>query len=218
MIILSSVWTAALWRWIRRLGPFGLVLLGVFDNDPTFGAPPGTIDLSVIALCMANHDLWAVYALMATVGEVFGGYLAYRISEKGGKQVLEKRVSQKRAEKFYQLFDKHGFVTVCAGAAAPPPFPFTAVLMAAGIMQYPRRNFLIALTAGRALRFFTEGFLGRTYGRQMIAFFSSHYRAAMYSLIALAVLGTLGALVYYHYTRTRKKRASEVSKQGSAIR
>lgn len=188
MIILSSVWTAALWRWIRRLGPFGLVLLGVFDNDPTFGAPPGTIDLSVIALCMANHDLWAVYALMATVGEVFGGYLAYRISEKGGKQVLEKRVSQKRAEKFYQLFDKHGFVTVCAGAAAPPPFPFTAVLMAAGIMQYPRRNFLIALTAGRALRFFTEGFLGRTYGRQMIAFFSSHYRAAMYSLIALAVL------------------------------
>jgi membrane protein DedA with SNARE-associated domain len=212
MTILASVWSGALWQWIRRLGPFGLVLLGFFDNDPTFGAPPGTIDLSVIALCMANHDLWSLYALMATVGEVLGGYLAYRVSEKGGKQVLEKRVSQKRAEKFYQLFEKHGFITIFAGAAAPPPFPFTAVLMAAGIMQYPRRKFLIALTAGRALRFFAEGLLGRTYGRQMIAFFSSHYQIAMYLLITLAVLGGIGALVYYQYNRARKKRASEVTK------
>ena len=38
---------------------------------------------------------------------------------------------------------------VCA--ILPPPFPFTSVLMAAGIMQYPRRKFFLRLD-GRAWR------------------------------------------------------------------
>jgi len=206
MTILSAVSLASLWSWVRRLGPFGLLLVGIFDNDPVFGAPPGTIDLFVILLCVASRELWALYALTATVGEAIGGYMAYRIAEKGGKQVLNKRIGQTRAEKFYKLFEKHGFMTVFAGAAAPPPFPFTSVLIAAGIMQYPRRKFFTALAAGRSLRFFTEAFLGRTYGPQMIAFYSRHYRSAICTLIALAVIAGIAGMIYYK--RAQKKTAS----------
>ena len=109
---------------------------------------------------------------MATVGEVLGGYLTYRLAEKGGQQTLEKKVGKPRAEKIYKRFEKRGFITVFTGSILPPPFPFTPVLMAAGIMQYPRKKFLSALTAGRAVRYFAVAYLGRVYGRRMIGFFS----------------------------------------------
>jgi membrane protein YqaA with SNARE-associated domain len=170
------------------------------------------VDTFLILLCAGSHELWAFYAFMATAGEVIGGYLTYQISEKGGKQTLEKKVGKARAEKVYQKFQKHGFITVFGGAIAPPPFPFTPVPMAAGIMQYPRKKFFLALAAGRSVRFFTEAFLGRLYGPQMIAFFSSHYQEAMYTLIALAVAAGIGGLIYYQHTHARKKAGEPVNK------
>jgi membrane protein YqaA with SNARE-associated domain len=194
------------------LGPIGLLLLGIADSGPFIDVPPGSVDTFLVLLCAGSHELWAFYALMATLGEVIGGYLTYCIAEKGGQETLEKKAGKARAEKIYKAFEKHGFITVFGGAIAPPPFPFSPVPMAAGIMQYPRRRFFLALAAGRGLRFFTEAFLGRTYGRQMIAFFSSHYQAAMYTLIALAVAGGICGLIYYKDTRARTKAHATVTK------
>jgi uncharacterized membrane protein YdjX (TVP38/TMEM64 family) len=106
-------------------------------------------------------------------------------------------------------------MTVFTGSILPPPFPFTSVLMAAGVMQYPRKKFFSALTAGRALRFFLDAFLGRIYGQRMIDFFSQHYRPTMYALIALAVTTGIGALLYYKWYLPRKRR-KERARQGSA--
>jgi membrane protein DedA with SNARE-associated domain len=75
--------------------------------------------------------------------------------------------------------------------------------MAAGVMQYPSKKFLSALTAGRAVRFFAIAYVGRIYGRQMISFFSRHYRQSLYALIALAVMAGIGALVYFQWYRPR---------------
>jgi uncharacterized membrane protein YdjX (TVP38/TMEM64 family) len=92
-------------------------------------------------------------------------------------------------------------MTVFTGSILPPPFPFTSVVMAAGVMQYPPKKFFSALTAGRAVRFFAVAYLGRIYGRQMIGFFSRHYRPTLYVLIGLAVTAGIGALVYYKWYR-----------------
>ena len=161
-----------------------MILLGLADNAPFISAPAGSVDVFVILLSAHRHEWWAYYAFMATVGEVLGGYLAYRLAEKGGQKTLEKKVGKPRAEKIYKRFEKRGFRTVFTGAILPPPFPFTPVLMASGIMQYPRKKFLSALTAGRTLRFFVVAYLGRIYGQQMIGFFSRHYRPMLYILIA----------------------------------
>jgi uncharacterized membrane protein YdjX (TVP38/TMEM64 family) len=195
--------TGAAWNWIRRLGGAGLLLYGIFDNTPFVSAPPGSMDVLVILLSASRAEWWPWYALIATVGEVLGGYLTYRLAEKGGQETLERKIGKPRAEKLYKRFEKHGFITVCAGAILPPPFPFTSVLMTAGVMHYPRRNFFSALTAGRAVRFFAEAFWGRIYGQQMIGLFSRHYKPAMYLLIALAVMAGIGALVYYKWHRRK---------------
>ncbi len=197
--------TESVWKWIRRLGGPGLLLLGIGDNAP-FGVPAGSVDVCII-LFSAHHGWWAYYyALMATVGEVLGGYLTYRLSEKGGQETLEKKIGKARAGKLYNHFAKHGFLTVCLGAILPPPFPFTSVLMAAGVMQYPRKKFFPALATGRAVRFLADAFLGGIYGQKMIDFFSEHYRPAMYALIALAVAAGIGALVYYKWYRPKRQR------------
>jgi len=180
-----------------------LILLGIADNTPFISAPAGSVDVFVILLSAHRAEWWAYYAFMATVGEVLGGYLTYRLALKGGQQTLEKKIGKPRAEKLYKRFEKHGFITVFAGSILPPPFPFTSVLMAAGIMQYPQKNFLSAMTAGRAVRFFAVAYLGRVYGQQMIAFFSRHYEAALYLLIALAVAGGIGALIYFKWYQPR---------------
>jgi membrane protein YqaA with SNARE-associated domain len=76
--------TGSAWNWIRRLGLPGLILYGIFDNTPLISAPPGSMDVFVILLSANRPEWWAWYAFMATVGEVLGGYLTYRLSEKGG--------------------------------------------------------------------------------------------------------------------------------------
>jgi membrane protein DedA with SNARE-associated domain len=182
-----------------------LILLGLADNTPFISAPAGSVDVFLILLSAHQYEWWAYYALMATVGEVAGGYVTYRLAERGGRETLEKKVGKPRAEKLYRRFEKHGDITVFTGSILPPPFPFTSVLMAAGAMQYPHKRFLLALTAGRALRFFSVAYLSRVYGRQMIGFFSRHYQTMLYALIALAVTAGAGALVYFKWYRPRRQ-------------
>jgi membrane protein YqaA with SNARE-associated domain len=200
---MSFTATNLAWKWVHRLGGPGLILLGLADNAPFISAPAGSVDVFVILLSAHRPQWWAYYAFMATVGEVLGGYLTYRLAKKGGQETLERKVGKPRAEKVYKYFEKRGLITVLTGSILPAPFPFTSVLMAAGVMQYPRKKFLSALTVGRAARFFVVAFLGRIYGQQMIGFFSRHYKLTLYALIALAVTAGIGALVYFKWYRPR---------------
>ena len=204
------------WKWTHRLGGPGLILLGFADNAPFISAPPGSTDVLVILLSAHRHEWWPYYAFMATVGEVLGGYLTYRLAKKGGQETFERKVGKPRAEKTYKYFEKRGFVTVFTGSILPPPFPFTPVLMGAGVMQYPCKKFLSALTTGRALRFFTVAYLGKIYGREMIGFFSRHYRPMMDVLIALAVTAAICALVYFKWYRPKAQREEGRARQGSS--
>jgi membrane protein YqaA with SNARE-associated domain len=201
--VLVGARSEAVWKWLHRLGGPGLLLLGIADNAPFLSAPAGSVDIFLIVLAAHQPHWWAYYALMATVGEVLGGYLTYRISEKGGQQTFQKKLGKIRAEKLYKKFDKHGFVTVFSGAILPPPFPFTPVLMAAGTMQYPRRKFFLALSAGRAVRFFIVAYLAREYGQRMINFFSRYYKPMEQALIALAIVAALGAAIYFIWYRPK---------------
>jgi len=196
----------SVWKWIQGLGGPGLILLGLSDNTPFVSAPPGSVDVCVILLAAHSPEWWAYYAFMTTVGEVLGGYLTYRLSKKGGKETLEKKVGIQRAEMVYKGFERFGVVTVLVGAILPPPFPFTTILMTAGVMQYPRKKFLSALVAGRAMRFFAVAWLGRIYGHQMIGFFLRNYRSMVYLLIGLASVAGFGTLIYFLWHCPRQKR------------
>jgi membrane protein DedA with SNARE-associated domain len=128
------------------------------------------------------------------------------LAEKGGEETLERKIGKPRAEKVYKKFEKQGGFWVFLGAILPPPFPMVPVLMAAGVMQYPKKKFLVALTGGRSVRFFVEAYIAHIYGKQIISWMYRYYQPALYGLIALAVAGGAGALLYWKWYWPRKKR------------
>lgn len=188
-------------NWLLRLGGPGLIVIGLVDNSVI--PIPGGMDIFVILLSARHREWWWYYGLMGTIGAVLGGYVTFRLSKKGGKEGLEKKIGKQRAEKVYKKFEKGGFSTIVIGSVIPPPFPLVPFLMAAGIMQYPRKKFLAALTTGRGVRFFAIALLGKLYGTAILGWLSRYYKPFLYGLIGLGVLGGIAALVYFKWYRPR---------------
>jgi membrane protein YqaA with SNARE-associated domain len=183
------------WVRLRRLGGWGLVLLGVADNSVV--PLTGSMDVLTIWLAARHREPWIYYALMATIGAVLGGYITYSLARKGGKHAMERRLSKRKAAKVYKRFERWGFGAIAIPALLPPPFPFVPFLLAAGAMQYSRLKFLGALTFGRGIRYSVAAYLGALYGRHILRFFSRYDKLAVGILIGLAVVGGIVTLIQY---------------------
>jgi membrane protein DedA with SNARE-associated domain len=203
------------WRWIHGLGGPGLILLGILDNSPVMSTPPGTIDIVVITLATDHNGWWPYYAIMAVIGELIGGYLTYDLAKESGKATLEKKIGKARAEKNLRPFRKARNRDGAGRAVLPPPFPYTSILIAAGVMQYPKKKFLSALATGRLVRFFGEAALGRIYGGQIVDIVAAHYHFMEKLLIILGIGMIIGAVAYFAWYRPKSKRENQV--QGSEI-
>jgi len=198
------LFTHPLLTWLQRLGGPGLILLGILDNSMI--PLPGSTDVFVILLTANHRTWWPYYAFMATIGAVVGGYLTYRLGEKGEEETLERKIGKKKAAKVYSSFRKRGFVTVALGAIMPPPFPMTPLLLAAGALHYPRKRFLVSLSLGRGVRFFGLAYMAHVYGKAIIGWLTKYYHPLLYVLIALAAAGGLGALIYFKWYRPKRQR------------
>ena len=194
-------------RWLVHLGGPSLILLGLIDNSLI--PLPGSTDIVTILLAAHHREPWIYYAFMATAGSVLGGYLTYRMARKGGKEMLEKRFSQKKVKKVYALFERWGFASVAIPAILPPPFPIVPMLLAAGAMQYPTKKFLGALAVGRGTRYILLCYLGYRYGRHIVKFFAEYYWPVLIILIVFSGLGGLYGL--YEYKRTQKSGRGQVA-------
>jgi membrane protein YqaA with SNARE-associated domain len=177
--------------WLERLGGLGLILLGLADNSVV--PMPGSMDALTIVLSAHQKNWWPYYAAMATVGGMVGGYVTYGLGVKSGEQALEKKVSKKKAERVYKLFERYGFWSLFVPALLPPPVPFSPFLMVAGALKYPKKYFLIAVGTARAIRYGLLAWLGSMYSKQIFGFFHEYYKPILWIVIALAVLGGLAA-------------------------
>jgi membrane protein YqaA with SNARE-associated domain len=211
MLILST--SHAIMHWLHRLGGPGLLLIAQVDNSPI--PVPGSMDVLLIILASSRKELWWYYALMATIGAVVAGYITYRVSAKGGKETLEKKLGEKRAKKVYSIFEKYGFLSLCLGAMAPPPVPMSAFLMAAGAMQYPFKKFLAALTLGRAIRYTLLAYFASIYGRRILRSAAHYYKPMLIAVILLGVAGGLFAL--YHWRRMKREKTKPKKQRPATI-
>jgi membrane protein YqaA with SNARE-associated domain len=193
----------ALMHWLHRLGGPGLVLLAQVDNSPV--PVPGSMDVLLIILASSRKELWWYYGLMAFVGTMIASYFTYRLSKKGGKETLEKRIGEDRAKKVYSVFERYGFLSLMGGALAPPPIPMSAFLMAGGALQYPLRKFLAAVGLGRAIRYFLIAYLASLYGNVLIHGLYRYYKPLLIFAIVVGVGGGLVALYYFRKAKRKKK-------------
>jgi len=152
-----------------------------------------------------KKELWLYYALMATIGSVIGGYVTYRLARKGGKETVERKFSGRTLDKVYRIFGRWGFGAIAIAALLPPPVPMVPFVFAAGAMQYSVGKFLMALTAGRIVRYSLLAFLATYYGRQMLTTVMSRLGhpvlIAIIGLIAAAIVAFIFILLRKRNTR-----------------
>ncbi len=172
---------------VIHLGGFGLLALGVLDSSFLF-TPFGN-DVLVIAMTARKHILMLYYAAMSTVGSVIGCLILNFVSEKGGEQSLEKRVSRRRLDYVKRRFKKNAVWALTLASLMPPPFPFTLFVMVASALNYPRTKLLTTIGVARFARFCIEGMLAIWFGNEILRLARSaklEYAALVLVIVSVA--------------------------------
>jgi uncharacterized membrane protein YdjX (TVP38/TMEM64 family) len=88
----------------------------------------------------------------------------------------------------------------------PPPFPTSPFLVSAGALNYSLRNYMIAVSIGRTLRYAVIAGVGALYGSALLQYFHAHRRALFIMMTTLAVGGGIAIGLYmWKQHQTRKQ-------------
>jgi membrane protein YqaA with SNARE-associated domain len=193
---LAGSWAYSLFRLFRKLGVFGLFLLGALDSSFLF-LPFGN-DLMLIALVSSNRSaLMAIgYVIASVTGSMVGVLVIDVLMRKTGEKGLERFVSERKVDRLKQKLENKAWLTVFVATLMPPPFPFTPVIMTASALQCSRAAMVAAVGVGRLIRFSLEATLAIYFGRRVIAFLNSPVVSYfVYGLILVAIIGSVLSLI-----------------------
>lgn len=172
---LLSRYTGFLWALLKPLGMWGVFAIAVVDGA-AWGLP---VDVAVGGYVAQNHARWLLYVLMASAGSALGSLVIYAIGYAGGEELLRKRVSAERFEKLHAAFDDHPFWSLMFPAMLPPPTPFKIFALGAAVAEMSIGHFLLAIFAGRMVRFAVLALLVMSFGPDVVhsvrIFFSHHF-------------------------------------------
>jgi membrane protein YqaA with SNARE-associated domain len=191
-MILGAGWAASAFHVLKRMGAFGVFLLGIADSSFLF-FPFGN-DLLLISLVASQRDsaVWILYVVMAALGSVLGVLLVDVVMRKVGEEGLEHFVKPTTIERLKKRLEGHAGWFVFGGTLVPPPFPFTAIVMTASALQIERKTLLVAVFFGRLLRFTIDALLALAFGRQILRWLESDVvQYCVYGLIVIAIVGSV---------------------------
>jgi membrane protein YqaA with SNARE-associated domain len=126
---------------------------------------------------------------MASAGSALGSIVIYGIGYLGGEELLRKRISPARFDKFHQAFAKHPFWSLMFPAMLPPPTPFKLFALAAAVSEMKLTHFLAAIFAGRFVRFLVLAILTLRFGPQFVNIFGTVVREQWPWVLAALGLG-----------------------------
>jgi membrane protein YqaA with SNARE-associated domain len=185
------------------LGAPGLFILSFLDSS--FLSLPEATDLMLIWMVTQHRNRLLLYAGSATVGSIIGCFALYEIGRTGGEALLRSRMRSGALERASRLFQRFGLMSVLIPAILPPPTPFKAFVLLAGVAGVSRAEFSAAVGLGRGVRYFGEGLLAAAYGEQAMDFVRRNGRTVSLWVAGLLILG-LAAYVVRVKARNREVR------------
>ena len=194
---------AWVFAFVLKAGGVGLLIIGILDSSFLF-VPWGN-DLLVIALTARHPEvgLMLYYAVMSTAGSVLGCLLIDVIMRPLGEGGLDKYLSQRTVNRVQQKIGENAGKALAVSSLIPPPFPFTAFVMAASALQSPRRKFVVIIAASRLLRFTALGLLAIRFGERILRWSKNPYVQGF--LILLSVVCAVGSIIsVYGWIRRRR--------------
>jgi len=191
------------WGILKPLGSWAVFAIAAIDSA-FFGLP---LDPVVASYVYQDRSHFLLYTLMASAGSAVGCIILYVIGYKGGEVMLEKRMPSAKFSRIRSSFDRHEFWALMLPAMLPPPFPFKLFVLAASAFEMNFWHFLLAIFAGRFVRFLILSILVLKFGPQVVAVMSTlvtkHWLALF--LVVAATAG-IGGWIWY---RTRRSSAPE---------
>lgn len=192
-------YSAFLWGLLKPLGVWGVFVIAALDGA-ALGLP---MDPIVAAYVYQNRSRFLLYVIMASTGSALGSIVIYGIGYMGGEGLLRKRISPERFDKFHQAFQRHPFWSLMFPAMLPPPTPFKLFALAAAVSEMKFTHFLMAIFAGRFVRFLVLGALTLVFGPQFVRIFGSVFREHRpWVLVAVVV----GLAIWLVVIRVKKRR------------
>ena len=184
---------AGLVAFVLKFGGVGLLVLGILDSSFLF-APWGN-DLLVVALTTQHPTVanMLYYAAMSTVGSVLGCLLIDLTLRPLGEHGLEKHLPARSLKRVRTKVRDNAGMALAVASLVPPPFPFTAFVMAAAALQYPRKRLLAVIGATRLVRFTLLGLLALRFGESILKWSKTPIVQGI--LIVLILLCTVGSVV-----------------------
>ena len=182
-------WATALETILLPFGAWGLLAIAFFDS--AFLPLPHAIDVWVITLCIRRPQMMLAFAGIATLGSVAGCYVLYSIARRGGHAAAERKGGKARMGRIRSKFEKYEFLTIMVPAIMPPPTPFKAFIITAGVIEVHIPKFLLALILGRGIRYFGEAILAVRYGEAVWHFMTGNGLLLMLIVSASVVVASL---------------------------
>jgi membrane protein YqaA with SNARE-associated domain len=170
---------------------WGLWLIAALDSTMVFFLPLA-VDIAVVILASRSRELFWLYPILASAGSLCGAALTYYIGRRLGEVGLERYVPKKRLAGFRRRIEEKGAVALPILDLIPPPFPFTACVLAAGALKVDTVLFFVTLFLTRLLRFGVEAMLAYFYGPTIIGWLESDiFEYIGTALFAAAIIGTI---------------------------
>ena len=184
---------AAIFGFVLKFGGLGLLIIGILDSSYLF-APWGN-DLLVVAMTARHPEMARMlyYAAMSAAGSVLGTLLIDVTLRPLGAAGLERHISKRRLKNIRGKMEKNAGRALAVASLAPPPFPFTAFVMGASALQYPRARLLTVVAITRMIRFTILGLLALRFGSRILKWADIPVVQAL--LIGLIVICTVGSIV-----------------------
>jgi membrane protein YqaA with SNARE-associated domain len=196
-------YTAFLWGLLKPLGVWGVFAIAALDGA-ALGLP---MDPIVATYVYQNRSRFLLYVLMASTGSALGSIVIYGIGYLGGEELLRKRISPERFDKFHQAFEKHPFWSLMFPAMLPPPTPFKLFALAAAVSEMRFTYFLLAIFAGRFVRFLVLSVFTLVFGPEFVHIFGGAFREHWPWVLAAIAAG----LAFWLVVWLRKRKTVEAS-------
>ena len=188
-----TAWILGLLKVLGVWGPFVIA----FADSALLGMP---IDFIVATYVFRDHSRMLIYVAMASLGSALGSIPLYLIGYVGGEKVLRKRISEERFLKIHHSFEQHEFWALMFPGMLPPPMPFKIFVLGAAVFHMKFRNFLLAIVAGRFVRFLVLSVLVLYFGPQIVGLFGGVFQRHWVVLTLVAA----GILVWLVLRKRRK--------------
>jgi len=190
---------SGLFEWTQStfepLGGLGLFILAFIESS-FFPVPPDIL-LVILALGDVSRAFW--FALIATLGSVFGGIFGYGIGYFFGEVVLRRFVKEKNLKKVHDLFSKYEASAVLVAAVAPVPYKL--ITIGAGVFYINFWKFVLYSIIGRGFRYFFIAALIFFIGERLLVILES----GVFDWIALGIV-IVFLILGYVYLKIKKKR------------